>query len=203
MNKKVIITLIIVLVIIIIIISLVLLRKNKENILPNVMANIYEVFEIKDINSLKYKVEKNKELNIASKYIGDNKYQLEANIEFYEKTGKMIYVREDYNNINIFQIEYLIDKYDNIEIQVDGIIKDFENMCKRYMKLEKDEEPLLSMLYGEDNREASIPLGESIYSENKLYSETYKINEKKYDLNFYRNNEKIICEFVYYVEDND
>ena len=41
-----------------------------------------------------------------------------------------------------------------------------------------------------------IPLGESIYYENREYTKTFKVGEKTYDLNFYRKDDKIICELV-------
>ena len=51
-------------------------------------------------------------------------------------------------------------------------------------------------LYGESSADFELPIEESIYTEGRLYSKTYKNEENEYDINFYRQDNKIICEFV-------
>ena len=51
-------------------------------------------------------------------------------------------------------------------------------------------------LYGESSAEFELPIEESIYNEGRLYSKTYKSEENTYDINFYRQDNQIICEFV-------
>ena len=51
-------------------------------------------------------------------------------------------------------------------------------------------------LYGESTESFERPIEESIYYEERLYSKTYKSEENTYDINFYRKDNKIICEFV-------
>ena len=51
-------------------------------------------------------------------------------------------------------------------------------------------------LYGESTESFERPIEESIYYEERLYSKTYKSEENTYDINFYRKDNQIICEFV-------
>lgn len=55
-------------------------------------------------------------------------------------------------------------------------------------------------LYGESSQTVKIPLSESIYRDNRLYSKTYEKEGKTYDINFYKNGEKINCELVYKIQ---
>lgn len=197
MNKKVIIIGVSILVVFIIILSIILRKGKTETTLQYQLFDIYQVFEIEDIEESQYKIEKNKEEEISTKYTtGKNVYELNGNVDFIDKTGKMIYVRESYCKVNIFQTEYNIDKYENINMQVEGIINNFEDMCKTYLQLDNETKPLTEMLYGEDTSKVQRPLGESIYFENRLYSKTYIKENKEYNINFYRKDDKIICEFA-------
>ena len=187
-----------------IIIGLVVVFINKQEKQENKLmekietVDISEVFEIEDIENNNYKKEQTEKNQIASKYtIGTTTYELKANVKLMDITGKMIYVRESYNKLNIYQTEYKLDKYENINSQVEEIMREFEQECKQYLIIEDIENMENEKLYGEASQKEEIPLGESIYYDNRLYSKTYKKEEKTYDINFYRNNEKIICELVY------
>lgn len=197
MNKKVIIIGVSILVVVIIILSIIVVRGKKETTPQYQVFDIYQVFELEDINESEYEIEKSKEVEISTKYTaGKNVYKLNGNVNFIDKTGKMIYIREIYCKVNIFQTEYNIDKYESISIQVEGIINGFENMCKTYLRLDSETKPSTEILFGEDINKVQRPLGESIYFENKLYSKTYTKENKEYDINFYRKDDKIICEFA-------
>lgn len=55
------------------------------------------------------------------------------------------------------------------------------------------------MLFGTDKSGAKLPLRESIYNEKRLYSITFidtEIEGRNYDINFYRNENYLVCEFV-------
>lgn len=204
-NKKILILLIILAVIII---GLILIFTNKNQskkeeattIEKTETVDISAVLEIEDIEKSKYKTTKNKNTEIASKYlVNENIYELNANVEFLDTVGRMLYVREDYEKINVYQTEYKIDKYESINSQVEEIIMKFEEMCKNYLNISEDDKKATEILYGEASQKEEIPLGESIYNDNRLYSKTYEKEEKTYDINFYRNGEKVICEFVYEV----
>ena len=156
-------------------------------------VELSEVLEIEDIEKMKYEKEKTKD-EIATKYVtGNNMYKLKAIVKMKETTGKMIYVR-GVDNINVYQIEYDINKYGDKNIQVNGIMQTFEESCKNYMGIEEYKET--EQLYGESNSEFELPVEESIYNEGRLYSKTYKSEKNTYDINFYRQDNKIICEFV-------
>ena len=157
-------------------------------------VELSEVLEIEDIEKIKYEKEKTKE-EIATKYVtGNNIYKLKATVKMQETTGKMIYVR-GVDNINVYQTEYDINKYGDKNTQVSGIIQTFEEICKNYMGIEEEYKET-EQLYGESNAEFELPVEESIYNEGRLYSKTYKSEESTYDINFYRKDDKIICEFV-------
>ena len=157
-------------------------------------VELSEVLEIEDIEKIKYEKEKTKD-EIATKYItGNNMYKLKATVKMQETTGKMIYLR-GVDNINVYQTEYDINKYGDKNTQVSGILQTFEEICKNYMGI-GEEYKETEQLYGESNAEFELPVEESIYNEGRLYSKTYKSEENTYDINFYRQDNKIICEFV-------
>lgn len=203
-KKKIIIIGIIIEIIIVAVITVVLLNKQKNNNSISkteiTVLDISQVFEIDDIEKSKYEIEKVKDIQMSSKYIvGSNTYRLNANVEFIEDTGKMIYVRENYNKLNIYQEEQKIDEYDNVNSQVEGIIENFENKCKSYLGI-NEEEKGREALSGESRSKGAIPIGESIYYENREYSKSYELNEKTYEMNFYKKGTKIICELVYEIK---
>ena len=159
--------------------------------------DISQVFELKDIQKSKYKIEKIKDIKISSKYLtGTETYELKANVDFQDDIGKMYYVRESYSNLNIYQTEYKIDEYENISSQVEGIIENFETKCKSYLGIEESEKGR-EELSGESTTKAAIPLGESIYYENREYRKNYDVEEKQYDINFYKKDKAIVCELVW------
>ena len=203
-KKKIIIIGIIIEIIIVAVITVVLLNKQKNNNSISkteiTVLDISQVFEIDDIEKSKYEIEKVKDIQMSSKYIvGSNTYRLNANVEFIEDTGKMIYVRENYNKLNIYQEEQKIDEYDNVNSQVEGIIENFESKCKNYLGINEEEKGKEELL-GESTTKGAIPIGESIYYENREYSKSYELNEKTYEMNFYKKGTKIICELVYEIK---
>lgn len=200
-KKKIIIIGIIIIIILMTLITLLLLNRQKNDnsvskTEPTVLE-ISQVFEIDDIEKSKYEIEKVKDIQISSKYIvGSNVYQSVANVEFIEDIGKMLYVRESYNKLNIYQEEQKIDEYDNVNSQVEGIIENFESKCKSYLEIDEEEKGR-EVLSGESTAKGAIPIGESIYYENREYSKSYELNEKTYEMNFYKKDAGIVCELVY------
>lgn len=195
-NKKVIIILSI---IFIIILGLIIANNNnqKEELTDIPEVDISQVFDIQDVSKSKYKIEKKKEIEISYEYLtGKGSYELLANVEFTGKTGKMYYIREYYESMNVYKTEYKIDEYEAISSQVEGIILDFEGKCKSYLGIDYEEKGS-EELRGESITQSKIPLGESIYYENRLYVKTYSMEEKTYEMNFYKKDNKIICELVY------
>ncbi len=200
-KKKVIIGVIIIAIILIIVITLILFNRNK-NTEPEQLQTIeltIELLDVENIESLEYKLEETKE-EISSKYVtGRNKYEIKANVKAGESTeeteGKIIYVRGNYDNLNVYKTEYKINKYEDKITQVSNILQQFEMLCEEYIgPLDEYEET--EQLYGESNAKFELPLEESIYNEGRLYSKTYKNEEKEYNINYYKTGENITCELV-------
>lgn len=210
MDKKKIIGIVSILVIVIIIIvSLIMKSNNKKHENKNISTKsqtleLVQAFEIDNIEKSEYEIVKNDNIEIASKYLtSSNIFELNANVKFDRDTGRVIYVKEDYQKLNIYQEEHSLNKYENKNIKIEEIMREFEQKCQRYLNINEETE-IKEQLYGNQIKVGKIPIVESIYDENRLYSKTYTIKndidntEKKYDINFYRSDEKIICEFVCY-----
>ena len=203
-EKKIIVGAIIIAIILIIVITLILFNRN-ENTEPEQLQTIelttelLDVENIENIETLGYELEETSE-EISSKYItGREKYEVKANITARESTGaiegKMIYVRGNYDNVNIYKTEYKINKYEDKTTQVSNILQQFEMICEGYIgPLDEYEET--EQLYGESDAKFELPLEESIYNEERLYSKTYKNEEKEYNINYYKTGENITCELV-------
>ena len=199
-KKKTIIVSIIIAIILILVITLMLFNRNKneEKEELQTIELTTELLDVENIESLEYELEETEE--ISSKYVtGRNKYEIKAKVKAEESTGetegKMIYVRGSYDNLNIYKTEYKTNKYEDKTIQVSNILQQFEMICEEYIgPMEEYEET--EQLYGESNAKFELPLEESIYNEERLYSETYKSDEKEYNINYYKTGENIICELV-------
>ena len=201
-KKKTIIASIIIAIILIIVITLILFNRNK-NTEPEQLQTIElttELLDTENIESLEYELEETEE-EISSKYIttGKEKYEIKANIKAGESTedteGKMIYVRGNYDNLNIYKTEYKINKYEDKIIQVSNILQQFEMICEGYIG-PLDEYKETEQLYGESNAKFELPLEESIYNKGRLYSKIYENEEKEYNINYYKAGENMICELV-------
>lgn len=210
MDKKkiILISTLIIVGVIIIFLAINLNSKNKEdkaNLTKNATVELLQVFEIDDIEKSKHEIVENDEIEVASKYLtSSNIFELNANVKFDEDKGRMIYIREDYEKVNIYQEEHELNKYEDKNIKIQEIMTEFEQKCQMYLNA-NDETDVREQLYGESTAKGKIPVVESIYDENRLYSKTYTIEDeidktnKEYDINFYRSDEKIICEFAYYI----
>ena len=201
-KKKIIIGAIIIATILILVITLVLFNRNK-NTEPEQLQTIElttELLDVENIESLGYELEKTEE-EISSKYIttGKEKYEIKANIKAGESTeeaeGKMIYVRGSYDNLNIYITEYKLNKYEDRTTQVSNIMQQFEMIYEGYIGI-LDEYEETEQLYGESDAKFELPLEESIYNEERLYSKTYKNEKKEYNINYYKTEENVICELV-------
>ena len=201
-KKKIIVGTIIIAIILILVITLILFNKNKNEEKEDLQTIelTTELLDVENIESLEYELEETEE-EISSKYItaGKEKYEIKANIKAGESTGetegKMIYVRGNYDNLNIYKTEYKINKYEDKTTQVSNILQQFEMICEGYIS-PLDEYEETEQLYGESNAKFELPLEESIYNEGRLYSKTYKNEEKEYNINYYKTGENITCELV-------
>ena len=163
-KKKIIIVSIIIAIILILVITLILFNRN-ENTEPKQLQTIElttELLDVENIESLGYELEKTEE-EISSKYIttGKEKYEIKANVKAGESTeeaeGKMIYVRGNYDNLNIYKTEYKINKYEDKTTQVSNILQQFEMICEGYIS-PLDEYEETEQLYGESNAKFELPL---------------------------------------------
>ena len=186
----------IVLLLVILIVAISNNKKIEGNIETLENVDLSELMNVQDIESLSYEIEETKE-EISSKYItGKETYEVKANVQAGETEGKMIYVRGNYDKLNIYKTEYTLNKYEDKTTKVRNIMQEFEMLCEGYMEVTDEEYKETEQLYGESSADFELPIEESIYSDGRLYSKTYKNEENEYDINFYRQDNKIICEFV-------
>ena len=202
MNKKQKTILIIgILVLIAIIVTIIIVNKSKkvESKTELVKAiDIAQAIDIENIDTLEK--DQIKDVQVASKYItGKETYKLKARVNLDDISGDMIYVRENDEKLNIFQTTYKINKYENINMQIQQDMNEFERMCTEYIGVDMDIEKE-GTLYGESTSKGMIPVEESIYDEERLYSKTYTVkkedSEETYDINFYKKDNNLITEFV-------
>ena len=194
-KKKIIIATVIIMVLLVLAIVIFnLVRKNNKTEITKT-AELSELIDVENIEDIPYGIEKTEE-EISSKYTTNRKYEVKAKVQASDITGKMIYVRNSYEKLNIFKAEYELSKYGDKAREISDIIQEFEMICEGYMEITEDEYEESEQLYGESSVDFELPVEESIYTEGRLYSKTYKSEENEYDINFYKNGEKIICEFV-------
>ena len=200
-KKKIIIGAIIIAIILILIVTLILFNRNKneEKEELQTIELTTELLDTENVESIGYELDETKE-EISSKYVtGRNKYEVKANVIAGENTeeaeGKMIYARGNYDDLNVYKTEYKINKYEDKTTQVSNILQQFEMLCEEYIgSLDEYEET--EQLYGESDAKFELPLEESIYNEERLYSKIYKNEEKEYNINYYKTGENITCELV-------
>ena len=194
-RKKVIIIAIAIILIVVLLLFMVQKSNEQEEIQMIELSNLLNIENVEDIKKLGYETEETEE-KMSSKYItGRNKYEVKANVQAGEIEGKLIYARGT-QNLNIYKTEYTLNKYEDKTTKVRNIMQEFEILCEGYMEITEDEYKETEQLYGESSAEFELPIEESIYNEGRLYSKTYKSEENEYDINFYRQDNKIICEFV-------
>ena len=197
-KKKIIIGASIAVIVLLLVILIVIISNNNktaENTETLENADLSQLIDVDNIDTLSYETEKTEE-EISTKYItGRNTYEVKANVQAGETEGKMIYVRGT-QNLNIYKVEYTLNKYKDTTTQVQNIMQEFETMCEGYMEITEEEYTETEQLYGESTESFERPLEESIYYEERLYSKTYKSEENTYDINFYRQDNQIVCEFV-------
>ena len=202
-NKKVLVISVIAILILVIIISIAIRNKQKNTIIRKENIDFNIAFEIENINDSKYKIEKTKDVKIASKYcVFNDIYKLDANVKLGDRNGELIYIRDNNQTLNIYQTKYRIDELDFNE-QIERYIEVFRSECVNYIGTA--ENPTSEMIYGDSKN--SLPVSENIYLNNRLYTILYeikdddeqqkeKIQSQKFEINFYRNESYLMCEFV-------
>ena len=87
----------------------------------------------------------------------------------------------------------------NLHIEIDMERLEDSSKALSYIGISENYKGYSKMLFGTDKSGAKLPLGESIYNEKRLYSITFKDTEtegRNYDINFYRNENYLVCVFV-------
>lgn len=198
-NMKKLVIIFVIIILAIIIIAVIKNSKQNTNVNPKqTISDFSKVFELENIQNTEYKIEKSNNVKVAEKYTATNEYKLDANVEFGERIGEIIYLRESYSKVNIFQTKYRIDEIGDVSTQIENYMEIFKQTAFTYLGISNQEETN-EMLYGEDTTDETLSIGESIYNEKRLYSITYKDTEievKNYDINFYRNENYLVCELV-------
>jgi len=184
------------------------------------LSEVLNIFDIESEESLKIKESKK---TISDKYKLDS-YSLnetKETIKLGELQGKMLFLRSNDMNANIYQVNSEIIEYSDEEyiengdlipplIQINDLMNTFKNEALIVIGMSMDIEPVSEKLYGESKYNFSLPTEESIYVEKRLYSLRYEIdeyfheeeindneeNKSIYELNFYMNGKYFICEMV-------
>ena len=95
---------------IMLIINIVIFNKeDKNSTVKSKTVELLEVFEMDKIENGKYETVKNKNIEVANKYLSNNnKYELNVNVKFEEDEGRLVYIREGYEKVNIFYLQTTI-----------------------------------------------------------------------------------------------
>lgn len=176
-------------------------KKNTEPILPTI--DLMEVFDLENIENTKYEIKKSNNENISAKYTAKEKYVINADVEFNERKGKMIYVRDTNSKMNIYKTKYRIDELDYTNT-INKYMNEFLNSASSFIggEILRVED---GMVYGENASTEYIE--ERIFKDRKLYTIHYEedngsnsdialSDKKKYDINFYMEDKYLMCELV-------
>lgn len=200
--------------ILILVCVILVLGRNKKNEVYDGEAYTEQIFNTYDVDTIDIKVKKSS-VNLADKYKLDNKNVEESVNEFSfgDIVGKAIYVRSKDLDLNVFRSVYEIkDDEDSIPLQqVREYMDKFSEEFYSITGVNLNSEPVEEKLYGESKYKFKMPIEESIYAENRLYSVTYKVandlytegekieqvdKEIIYDLNYYMDGDNLVCELV-------
>lgn len=198
-KKKIIIILGIFLIISIVVLAIVL--KENNSIFEKKVLDLSQLFNIENIENNDINLIKSQE-EIAKKYkVQQKQYDIYADVKFDETNGKMIFLREQDNNANIYQTKYELSKGEEGITQVKDNMQKFMVICTKFLQLESTHEPYSTKQYGENIEQDLVPIEEGIYSKGRLYTVTYRMEKENeindYDVNFYRNGDNLICEFAH------
>lgn len=193
-NKYIFIGIIIVILISIIILCIV---NSKEELEPMEMEEAINIVDYKKLSTRKSKSTIYKKYNLEKYTMCEAK----NDVTVHGIDGKLLFLRSDSINANIFQIKKEITILDENGVpaltQVSENIAYLKSKALSYMGLERNAKPIEEKLTGKSKSKFELPLRESIYIEKREYSATYQTTDgDKYDLNFYMDGDYLVCEFV-------
>lgn len=180
-------------------------RGNSNTLKQTETIEFNQAFDIENVEKATISLSKSNKEKVASKYVlGNDIYVTDANVKLDDRDGKVIYLRSTYNKLNIYQTKYRIDELDYFQ-QIEKYIEKFAVTCSS--QVGTLDEPTSKTIYGSAENNFSAP--ESIYNENKIYTLSYRVKDetyssedsttntyKEYEINFYRNDQYLMCEFV-------
>ena len=194
-------------------------KSNNNSKINDEKIEINQAYDIDDITSSDVKIEKTKNVEIASKYTSDSNsiYKSEETVMFEDRKGTMFYVRDGENDMNIYQTKYYIDPDDAVSIRAREYMEEFRHLCESYIGPESES---TETVYDKTVSDYELPTEEEVMLNNKLYNisfvdnsfakyeseiegETSEITEieteenvRKYEINFYKKDNYLMCEFV-------
>ena len=194
-------------------------KSNNNSKINDEKIEINQAYDIDDITSSDVKIEKTKNVEIASKYTIDSNsiYKSEETVMFEDRKGTMFYVRDGENDMNIYQTKYYIDPDDAVSIRAREYMEEFRHLCESYIGPESES---TETVYDKTVSDYELPTEEEVMLNNKLYNisfvdnsfakyeseiegETSEITEieteenvRKYEINFYKKDNYLMCEFV-------
>ena len=176
--------------------SAIFLITNKKINLDEVM----NITNIKESNLVFKKCSKNK-TSISPKYSVENMYTTNNKFKLNNKTGEFYFIKGFNFTANLFKTSYKLNKNKDILKQIDNYIDELTKMCIKYEKIDEKDE--ITTIFSFDNYDKPVSDGDIsnvIYNEKITYRRKYVIKndngEKEFLLNFYINDEKLICEFA-------
>ena len=129
-------------------------------------------------------------------------YETRKDIKLNDLIGKVLFVRSKEFNANIFQTRKEITKEAELPIlmQVESEMEYLKQGALNYLKLDSNTLPISESLTGISKYDFPMPTRESVYTEKRHYTSTYiDTNGEKYDINFYMDNEYLVCELVKFI----
>jgi len=130
---------------------------------------------------------------------------LKNKVDFENIEGKLIYSRNTNIKANIFQVTTNVNNY----TECLNTIKEFEEICKNYLKITDDKfslylyntsdiykEIIKHPLYQAIPAYPKYPIYDDVYNKGIEGCKVYKIDKQEYNINFYIFNSKLYLEFV-------
>ena len=190
-------------IIIVILISIIILciANSKKELEPIEMKDAISIINYRKISTKKSKS------SIYKKYKLEKYTMREAknDVSVYGINGKILFLRSNNINANIFQTKRIITPMDPngkpALSQVNENINYLKSEALSYIGIDKNAKPIEEKLTGKSKSKFELPLRESIYIEKREYSATYLGSDgNKYDLNFYMDGDYLVCEFVKFLD---
>ena len=212
MNKKIIAIITIIIILLITIFAVIAYHFNtkKENVETNeneteATIPFEEAFSVNELEKSNIQTTKSTNEIIMKRYedmiLGIGAQRKEEPIEvsktnskvnFEDTKGTMMYIRNGQLNANIFQLKTSVKSLDEFQEAREEFIK----ISTKYLKITDGQKPEQEQLYNNAKAEDGMSIIEAIYSKEMHDCLKYKVKDTEYNINFYMQDGKLICEFV-------